>query len=409
MYDQKTPNLQLPLPAQGNMLQDDVGRLRASLTLLDADSAAQNLAITLAKQQAMDTAAQAQETATDAMEKADKAVADVQDVVETIKAPFEQHVAAGNAHGATSQAAAGTIVLRDAYGRAQVADPSEDADIVTMGWVEKAMVARDKIPAQLVTLPAPYVIAGMAMSEGHVIITFVNNASVYISSDGGATFTPATTPVAVTGARVAMSGSNVILCSINVILISNDYGATWSQVDHGYTESIGFVAMDGSHAVILFTNTNSAIISSDFGATWTSSVLPYSRVWSMLAMEGSFVVAASDNDTALSVSIDYGRTWSTIPCPALSGITYSYPRKVACSDGRLIVSTSLVSNCIFMSTDYGATWDVITLPFLFTPTGVAADGRHLLVTCRTEILLSSDYGETWVRVFFNATSNYIAV
>lgn len=35
MIDQKTPNLQFPLPHPNNMLQEDVLRLRAALTNID--------------------------------------------------------------------------------------------------------------------------------------------------------------------------------------------------------------------------------------------------------------------------------------------------------------------------------------------------------------------------------------
>lgn len=37
MIDDKTPNLQLPLPHEDNLLEDDVNRLRAALTLVDTE------------------------------------------------------------------------------------------------------------------------------------------------------------------------------------------------------------------------------------------------------------------------------------------------------------------------------------------------------------------------------------
>jgi hypothetical protein len=52
-----------------------------------------------------------------------------------LRADYDAHAASTSAHSATALATANRIVLRDANGRAQVADPSASADIATMGWV----------------------------------------------------------------------------------------------------------------------------------------------------------------------------------------------------------------------------------------------------------------------------------
>ena len=58
------------------------------------------------------------------------------------------HDAVTNPHSATALATASRIVLRDAAGRAQVADPSAAADIATKGYVDGrtgiAMLSADK-------------------------------------------------------------------------------------------------------------------------------------------------------------------------------------------------------------------------------------------------------------------------
>lgn len=55
MIDDKTPGLQLPLPHEQNLLEDDVLRLRAALAALDVDATLKQAAI-LAAQQVADEA-----------------------------------------------------------------------------------------------------------------------------------------------------------------------------------------------------------------------------------------------------------------------------------------------------------------------------------------------------------------
>ncbi len=58
------------------------------------------------------------------------------DAPDTTLAAAASHISATNAHGATSAATASRIVMRDASGRAQVAEPSTVADIATKGYVD---------------------------------------------------------------------------------------------------------------------------------------------------------------------------------------------------------------------------------------------------------------------------------
>lgn len=52
---------------------------------------------------------------------------------------IEAHEAATNVHGAVSTATANTIVRRDASGRFRAADPSNDSDVATKGYVDAAI------------------------------------------------------------------------------------------------------------------------------------------------------------------------------------------------------------------------------------------------------------------------------
>jgi hypothetical protein len=53
----------------------------------------------------------------------------------------DSHINAANAHSATSLATAGRLIIRDANGRARIAAPSVDADIATKGYVDSAVTS----------------------------------------------------------------------------------------------------------------------------------------------------------------------------------------------------------------------------------------------------------------------------
>lgn len=62
-----------------------------------------------------------------------------------LRSSFNTHTAATTAHGAVSAPTANKLVIRDANGRAQVADPTAAADIVTKGAMDTALAAQPRV------------------------------------------------------------------------------------------------------------------------------------------------------------------------------------------------------------------------------------------------------------------------
>lgn len=65
---------------------------------------------------------------------------------------LEDHRVATVAHGATPNATAERMVMRDAEGKAKVADPQEDQDIATKKYVDDQVGAVSEIPAGLISM-----------------------------------------------------------------------------------------------------------------------------------------------------------------------------------------------------------------------------------------------------------------
>lgn len=63
-----------------------------------------------------------------------------------LRTDYDAHAAATTGiHGAVSTATASKLVIRDANGRAQFADPAVDADVATRGWVNAGLATKGTV------------------------------------------------------------------------------------------------------------------------------------------------------------------------------------------------------------------------------------------------------------------------
>ena len=265
--------------------------------------------------------------------------------------------------------------------------------------------------------PGPRIYALAASADGVRLIA-ATNTTLYLSSDGGATWSQATAPVQAYY-QVTSSADGVHLMAFgnnSQLYVSADSGASWAAAG---VSPHNFVAIassaDGSRLAaaeyggVVYT-------SSDFGVTW-SPQLSQGGTWSGLASsaDGLTLVALDANAGGLiRISHDAGGSWALLPAPALSwgGVTVS-------ADGTHI--TAFVRNGsggIYTSTDSGMTWrqgTSATGPW--SSVAGSADGRVLAATARATgqfqqgpgvVYLSTDAGASWSQQSASSGPSWVA-
>ncbi len=248
----------------------------------------------------------------------------------------------------------------------------------------------------------------VATSADGMKLVATTDQLLYLSADGGATWTPGAVPAqdydAVTsssdGAHLMAQGGN------QQLYISGDSGQTWAAAGvtpHGWvaiaSSSDGSRLAAAEYGGVIYT-------SSDFGASWTPQ-LSQGGTWSGLtsSADGMTLIAVDANAGGLVyASHDAGLTWAVLPAPALDwgGVTVS-------ADGTHI--TAIVRNGsggIYTSNDSGLTWRQGTsVSGPWWGLAVSADGKVVAASIRAhngmgpqtpgEVYLSTDSGATWVR------------
>ena len=138
---------------------------------------------------------------------------------------------------------------------------------------------------------------------------------VWISKDGGATFTQTSLPT--TGQEydgVSVSADGNFMTAVQVygsFYVSSDAGTTWTATtlpgDGGRLES---GASDTGQYLVVPSATGSLWVSSDYGATWTSIAAAGTRDWydAKVSATGQYMVA-NEFPGDIWVSSDYGQTW----------------------------------------------------------------------------------------------------
>lgn len=168
--------------------------------------------------------------------------------------------------------------------------------------------------------------------------------------DGGDTWSHALdTPVTY---RLAVGPGGVVIASARDdawythILLSNDRGATWTDVDFPMTSSTRFMSLYGlafghTQADVVAMSISRMYRTTDGGATWTESshdFLDLQRAPDGTLWGGGFTLATS---------VDDGATWQSVAAPATGHPLGMGP------DGRVFVPTD---EGVLVTSDGGASW-----------------------------------------------------
>lgn len=220
-----------------------------------------------------------------------------------------------------------------------------------------------------------------------------NQTVTFSNTPAGTTWTAAAGLSSLDGLSSALSndGSRAIVgIWAGPVYVSSNGGSSWSPVLSGITATRFAVSSDGLK-IIAVTRQNNIYTSTDGGATWTSRA--FSAFWASVACsaDGVYAIAGTDGGN-LYRSTDSGVTWT-----AINSLGSAYWGGAGCSaDGSKMVATS--THGIHTSTDYGATWTqrFTTSGGIFTGAASSADGTRLYATYSGGFIqVSTDSGATW--------------
>lgn len=220
-----------------------------------------------------------------------------------------------------------------------------------------------------------------------------NQTVTFNNTPAGTTWTAAAGLSSLDGLSSALSndGSRAIVgIWAGPVYVSSNGGSSWSQVLSDITATRFAVSSDGLK-IIAVTRQNNIYTSTDGGATWTSRA--FSAFWASVACsaDGVYAIAGTDGGN-LYRSTDSGVTWT-----AINSLGSAYWGGAGCSaDGSKMVATS--THGIHTSTDYGATWTqrFTTSGGIFTGAASSADGTRLYATYSGGFIqVSTDSGATW--------------
>lgn len=122
------------------------------------------------------------------------------------------------------------------------------------------------------TAPGGSLVLNALIAAGGLVLTQANNGQVYRSTDGGDTFTIATTTIStLASGSFAYDGTTFVLAGSSLVYTSTD-GNTWTLQTDGTTDTYQGAAFGDSLFVVgsNTANTNVAITSSDSGVTWVA-------------------------------------------------------------------------------------------------------------------------------------------
>jgi hypothetical protein len=228
---------------------------------------------------------------------------------------------------------------------------------------------------------------------GQYMIVPVYNTGLYVSNNNGTSFTKTgTTADTYKGATISWSGKYMYASTYSgKIYYSTDYGASFTSITS--SAWIWNWSIDEIYQTRLISN--ALYISSDSGATFNSTGLT-SIIACSLSKTGQYIVIVTS--TVASLSTDYGANFTSIKT-ALSGVT-----NISISlDGTVILI--YCGTTLYSSVDSGSTWRTHTLTGI-TYTGSSLDNKYVYGKITNDIYASSAISNLWA-VYISADGKYI--
>lgn len=224
---------------------------------------------------------------------------------------------------------------------------------------------------------------------------------VFLSSNGGADWTPINTGLAGGVVKFLMRGASVFAATNNGVYRTTNNGSEWMDVSNGladrYTTDLATIGDD------IFLSTSSGVfVSTSEGASWTQAGLNDSSVAVLMAKD-SLLFAAIPVLSGVFMTSDRGQTWSTFN----SGLTHRDIRSLAVCGDMLFAATW--GGGVFQSPANGAQWTPASNGLSnLTTTPLAISGTHIFVgTYGDGIFCAPCDSIQWVNINFGIGDYFV--
>lgn len=197
-------------------------------------------------------------------------------------------------------------------------------------------------------------------------------AGVWISYNGGSTWTEVNSPDLKTVSNIAISGNGQVMVASGSLnptgagsYVSIDSGATWTQIEGSRSREGMALSYTGDHGYLTSCTSGSSsrfFISTNKGSTWEHRGLnPNCTGHLVVSSDGQLVLAGPTSGSAyLWKSEDGGVTFSEMAIPGPSGS--SVTRVFMSESGRVVVFFKSSTINAYVSKDRGETWDYYNTP-----------------------------------------------
>lgn len=233
-----------------------------------------------------------------------------------------------------------------------------------------------------------------------------SSGKLYISNDYGATWTTVSSTNTWRGIGMNASGQYQTArsgnSSIGGMWRSTDYGVTWAQA---FWLSGGFLTEITLDTTGQYQETsNQQRYSNNYGASWSYKNLGFTGYYygGAMSSDGKYRSRTALN-TGIWVSSDFGTNY-TLKAPAL------YWTSIDMSNNGQYQTATVSTGNIYVSSDYGMTWAAKGLSKAYWGVTVSASGQRQAAShFGGYIYVSSDYGNTWTQTGFSANWKRIAM
>jgi hypothetical protein len=254
------------------------------------------------------------------------------------------------------------------------------------------------------TLSANFWFSTAMSSDGTHRAALVYGGYVYVSNNGGISWSARITDTTRNWRKVSISSSGQVMIAVaesQFIYVSTDYGVTWTGRYNGLAYRSVAVAPDGSRATAVV-YTGRIHTTTDF-INWSAASTPASNFgWRSVAMSnnGQYQTAVAYGDYIYR-STDFGVTWN-----AIIGAGFRSWNVVAMSNSGQYQYASSETGYIYRSADYGANWTILgSSPYNASDiaTNTAGSIVYACMGSFGQVYRSIDYGTNWS--VFNVNTN----
>lgn len=244
-------------------------------------------------------------------------------------------------------------------------------------------------------------IAGASSNGDIIIYAGNNNRGIYRSDNGGSTWTYIMDANSINEIKFSDNGQYVMASPIgNTLptLISSDGGLNFSGTTETFTTNTFCDLSNNGQYMAIVRNNWYILVSNNYGATFTETTYYDTFIGVAVSNSGQYMTAIATNDQ-ISISDDYGVTFTKVHT------SQNYKGVAMSASGQIQYATIYTGN-ILKSSDYGATWSDTTENLSSGSRITCSNDGSIAATLNwnqssSGLIYTIDEGDTWVTKYFS--------